>query len=392
MRRNFVASIDIGTQFIRVGVAESLIESERPMPKMVGFGLSESRGLRHGCVTEKEAVLKCVGKALRTAEKNIGSKIKEVMLSVGSTGLGSVSTSAEIVISNANLEVGDFDLEKLVVECQNNIPPGASLNRRILHTIPISYKLDGKIVIGNPLGMKGSKIEMKCLFVTVLEKQLEDLIEILEELGVKVLDAIANPIASSLVLLSKQQKRAGCALINIGGETISMVVYENNLPISVEVFPLGSNNITNDIALGLKISLDEAEHVKLGALTLANYPRKKVEEIIEARLDDIFDHVESHLKKIGRSGILPAGIIFTGGGSGITDIETFAKDFLKLPAKIGLIPNENIKNNVVKDSSWSSIYGLCLLGLGAQDQEEYLKEFVKKTTNKISRFFRQFLP
>ena len=392
MSRNFVASIDIGTQFIRVGVAESLIESERPMPKMIGFGLSESRGLRHGCITEKDSVLKCIQKALRLAEKSIGSKIKEVMLSVGSTGLGSISSTAEIVISRADLEVSDLDLEKLVTECQNNIPSSASLNRKILHTIPLSYKLDGKVLIGSPVGMKGSKLEMKCLFVTVLEKHLNDLIEILEEAGVEVLDAVANPIASSLVLLSKQQKRAGCVLINIGGETISLVVYENNIPISVEVFPTGGSNITNDIALGLKISLDEAEHVKLGALTIANYPRKKVEEIIEARLEDIFDHVETHLKKIGRNGILPAGIIFTGGGSGITDIEVFARQHLKLPAKIGAIPNENIKHNVVKDSSWSSIYGLCLLGLGAQGEEEYLKDFVKKTTGKIQKFFKQFLP
>jgi len=392
MSRNFVASIDIGTQFIRVGVAESLIEAERPIPKMIGFGLSESRGLRHGCITEKDAVLKCVGKALRSAEKSIGSKIKEVMLSVGSTNLGSVSSSAEIIISRADLEVSDLDLEKLVTECQNNIPANTSLNRKILHTIPTYYKLDGKTVIGSPIGMKGNKLEMKCLFVTVLEKHLNDLVEILEELGVEVLDAVANPIASSLILLSKQQKRAGCILISIGGETLSTVVYENNIPISVEVFPTGSSNITNDIALGLKISLDEAEHVKLGALTIATYPRKKVDEIIEARLEDIFDTIESHLKKIGRSGILPAGIIFTGGGSGIIDIENFARNSLKLPAKIGTIPNENTKNNVVKDSSWSSIYGLCLLGLGAQDQEEYLKDFVKKTTGKIQKFFKQFLP
>ncbi|MEK7551879.1 MAG: cell division protein FtsA [Patescibacteria group bacterium] len=392
MSRNFVASIDIGTQFIRVGVAESLIEGERPVPKMIGFGLSESRGLRHGCITEKEAVSKCVGKALRAAEKSIGSKIKEVMLSVGSTGLGSVSSSAEVIISRADLEVGEIDLEKLITECQNNIPSSASLNREILHTIPISYKLDGKTVIGSPIGMKGSKLEMKCLFVTVLEKHLNDLMKVLEELGVDVIDAVANPIASSLILLSKQQKRAGCILINIGGETLSTVIYENNIPISVEVFPTGSNNITNDIALGLKISLDEAEHVKLGALTIATYPRKKVEEIIEARLEDIFDTIESHLKKIGRNGILPAGIIFTGGGSGIVDIENFAKTFLKLPAKIGTISNENTKNNVIKDSSWSAVYGLCLLGLGAQDQEPYLKYFVKKTTGKIRIFFKQFWP
>jgi cell division protein FtsA len=122
-----------------------------------------------------------------------------------------------------------------------------------------------------------------------------------------------------------------CILANIGAETVSIVVFENNIPISLEVFPIGSVDITHDIALGLKIPLDDAERIKLGSDTGVSVSRKKLEEIIDARLSDIFELIENHLKKIGRNGLLPAGIIMIGGGSGTPNIEEVAKATLKLP-------------------------------------------------------------
>lgn len=394
MARNLIASIDIGTKFIRVGVADGLIEGSRLLPKMVSFGIAETSGIRNGYITEKDEVVKSVNEALRKAEKGIGMKIKNTSISVGSTGLGSVVYSSEIAVSRADLEVTELDIEKLIRICENNIPHQQTLNRKILHTIPISYRLDGNPVIGSPVGTKGSKLEMKCLFVTIQEKHLNELIEILEECGVDVVEAVASPIASSLVLLSKQQKKAGCILANIGAETVSVVVYENNTPVSLEVFPTGSNNVTNDIALGLKVSLEEAEHIKLGGITTSTYPRKRLEEIIDARLSDIFDMIEAHLKKIGRNGLLPAGIIFTGGGSGIKNLEELAKEYLKLPAKIGVINyDDNARSkNTIKDSAWSSIYGLCLLGLSADQGENYISDITKKTGQKIAKFLRRLMP
>ncbi|MEK7115706.1 MAG: cell division protein FtsA, partial [Patescibacteria group bacterium] len=163
--------------------------------------------------------------------------------------------------------------------------------------------------------------------------------------------------------------------------------------ISLEVFPIGSDDITNDIALGLKIPIEEAEEVKIGSYQMANYPHKKLDEIIEARLTDIFELVENYLKKIGRSGLLPAGIILTGGSAQLSIIENLAKETLKLPSKIitpDLIQNSKGK---IKDSSWVVAYGLLMLSNKlSQEDEGLLKTFLAKAKTLLHTSLKELLP
>jgi cell division protein FtsA len=265
------------------------------------------------------------------------------------------------------------------------------MNRKVIHAIPVSYKIDGRIVLGRPQGMKGMKLESRTLFVTTLEQHLNDLIQTLADAGIEVEDVMASPLAASLITLSKSQKIAGCVLANIGAETVSIVVFENNIPISLEVFPIGSVDVTHDIALGLKISLEDAEHLKTGANTDIAHSRKKLEEIVDARLTDIFELIEGHLKKIGRSGLLPAGIIITGGGSGIADVEEVAKLTLKLPAKVATFPFE-ADSRGIGQGSWAVAYGLCILGFTQGDEPSVGIKIASKTKNKILAWIKQFLP
>jgi cell division protein FtsA len=392
------AGIDIGTQHIRTGVSVGVLPGEYPLPKMIGFGTAESRGLRQGCVVEKKEASKNIRQVVKSLEKNANIKLKNIFLAAGGIGLESFSSSAEIIVSRADLEVTELDVEKLKNACEKNIPSNVLLNKRILHVIPVIYKLDGKSVLGDPIGMKGTKLEVKCLFISILEKHLDELIEVVEEGGgVEVAEVVASPLAASLVLLSKQQKKAGCALVDIGAETVSIIVFENNVPISLEVFSTGSNHITNDIALGLRISLEEAEHIKTGGLTATSYPRKKLDEIIDARLSDILDMIDSHLKKINRSGLLPAGIIFSGSGSNVNGLDELARSYLKLPAKIAAIQkNEQgrAKSNhvTVKDASWAPVYGACLWGSNVALEDQGTNQILQKAGKRVKRLFKQFLP
>jgi cell division protein FtsA len=335
MARNIVVGVDIGTHYTRVVVAEQLEEKDRLLPRIIGTGIAESRGLRHGYIVNQKEAAETVREAMKEAERSSGLPINKAFLAVGGVGLEGLSASATVIVSRGDSEVTSLDLEKIEEVAKNSIPRSSIVNRRILHVVPIAYKLDGKDVLGrNPIGMKGNKLEGKILFITCLERHLEDLIQAVENTGVEVEDAMAAPLAASLVSLTKAKKIAGCVLTNIGSETTSIVIYENNVPVSLEVFPIGSNDITNDIALGLKIPLEEAEKVKVGLISQTSYPKKKLEEIISARLSDIFDLIETHLKKIGRSGLLPAGVILTGGGAGLHTIEEFARSSLKLPSKV----------------------------------------------------------
>jgi len=215
-------------------------------------------------------------------------------------------------------------------------------------------------------------------------------------------DVMASPLAASFVTLSKTQRIAGCVLANIGAETVSIVVFENDKAISMEVFPIGSNDITNDIALGLKIPIEQAERIKIGLQNQAggnkiqDFPRKKLDEIVGARLSDIFELIEAHLKKIGRNGLLPAGIIITGGGSSISTIEDLAKSSLKLPSKKPDVRFESAKGPI-KDSGWAVAYGLCIVAFTTEEAEiigmsPHLRHMVKNTKNSIWAWIKQFLP
>lgn len=361
MNKRIITGIDIGTHTVRVVITE--YTQGGGLPHIIGIGKSESRGLRHGYIININDAVKSVRTAVEEAEQNSGVRIREAFLSVGGVGLEGAQTTGAAIISRADSEITEGDVERAHRACEQNLANAA--NKRILHTIPISYAIDGKPVYGRPGGMKGLKLEARCLIVTCLDQHLNDLIRAVEEAGVEVIDACAAPVAASFVALTKAQRMAGCVLANIGAETVSIVVYEDNIPISLEVFPIGSTNITNDIALGLKIPLEEAEIVKMGK-SGHQIPRKKLNDIVLARLEDMFELVIAHLKKIGKHELLPAGIILTGGGSGIETIEDFARAAMKLPSKIPSVAldfTEDPKSKKqIKDTSWFVAYGLAIWG------------------------------
>ncbi len=391
MRKHTAVGIDIGTYQVKVVVSELEFGNEQTMPKIIGTGFAESKGLRHGYIVNSHDVTKSVLQAVAQAEKTSNFKIKRAFISIGGIGLQSLVSTGSVIISRGDSEVSQVDIDKAITLAERNIPSSSIINRRIIHPVPLSYKIDGKAVYGRPLGMKGNKLEVRMMFVTCLSQHLDDLVDAISEAGIEVLDVIASPIAGALVTLSKNQKVAGCLLANIGAETVSIVVFENNLPVSLEVFPIGSTDITNDIALGLKVPIEDAESLKRGGALSLQVSKKKLDEIVSARLSDIFDLIEAHLKKIDRNGLLPAGIIITGGGSGIATIEDLAKASLKLPARLATLGTTG--KDGIKDSSWSVAYGLTILGMGGEDGgDSGLSRSGKNVLDKVMQWLKQFLP
>ncbi len=386
MSRNITVGIDIGTRSTRVVVSEYVRGSHKPV--VLGVGISSSTGLRHGYVVNKHDVSKSVTTAIRAAENSSKIKIKSVFLSIGGISLESSTSNASVVISRVDSEVTEFDVEKVIELSKNNLPN--TENKRILDIIPLKFKIDGKEIMGRAQGMKGAKLEVKTLFITCLEQHVEDLIGSVENTGVEVEDIVATPIAASLVALTKKQRTVGCLLANIGAETVVVSVFEDDVPISLQVFPIGSTDITNDIALGLQIPLDEAEKIKIENKN-GTHSKRKLDEIIEARLSDIFELIEAHLKKIKRNGLLPGGIIITGGGAGISTIEDFAKASLKLPSKIATPQSVNNHAGQIKDSSWFVTYGLCIYGLQQARRNKSI-ETMESIKNHSIEWIKQFLP
>ena len=393
MAKNISVGIDVGTYQVKVVVAENVRTGEHSAYKILGTGCAESKGLRHGYIINHGDAVKSIRLGVAAAERSSGARIKSAYVSVGGVGLESAVSEATVVVGRADYEITDIELKEVQEACESALSPSAVLNRKILHAIPVKYKIDDKDVYASrPAGMKGSRLSAKTLFITCFEQHLSDLVQAVMDAGVDVIDVIASPIAASFVTLSKTQKIAGCVLANIGAETVSIIVYENSIPISMEVFPIGSTDITNDIALGFKIPLEEAEEIKLGTFTSSSYPKKKLEEIISARLSDIFELIESHLKKIGRNGLLPAGIIISGGGSSLLSIEDLARNSLKLPSKIAVINFKNEGGPSI-DSTWAVAYGLSVLGfVSDEDGESVGIKVMKGAGTNFLFWLKQFLP
>lgn len=391
MSRRIATGIDIGTHQTKVVVVEEVQTEAGAELHIIGTGIAESRGMRHGYVVDSEDAAESVRQAKLQAERAAHVPIKKGFLAIGGVSLDEVRASGETIISRADQEITDLDVEKVLENAREAARPNF-LNRTVLHEIPIEFRVDGAKSLGEPIGLRGTRLTADYLFVTCLTQHAEVLTATAESANVEVIDRMASPLAGSYVTLTKDQKMKGCVLANIGAETVSIVVYDEGLPISVKVFPIGSTNITDDLALGFKVSLEDAERLKLGRLGGSMYPKKRVEEIVSARFRAMFELIDKHLKIIGRRGNLPAGIVISGGASGQGIISDIAKGALNLPSRIADLKVSS--DTKVKDATWAVAYGLALWGLTGDTETPNRKKggSASELVQSVQDFFKQFLP
>lgn len=350
--RSISVGIDIGSKTTKVVVAE-FVKGEKN-PKILAVGESHNKGMRDGYVISSHEAILSLKNALAQAEKICEIKIRRGVLALSGATLRGDVVMGSAIISKADGEITNLDINKALSEAENS----ANLtNRKVVQVSPVAFKLDGKEILGRPHGMHGNKLEVKALVISCSEQHLDDILEVAIKSGVEIVDVIPSAISASEYALSAKQKQVGVMLVNIGGETTSLVVYENGTIVSLYTFPIGGEDITNDIALGLKVSLEDAEKIKTGEIA-GSISKRKVDEIIEARLADIFETIDNHLKKIKRSELLPAGVFFVGGTANIAGLEELSKDYLRLPSRIGSTEIfGNIKTKL-RDPSWLPVIGL----------------------------------
>jgi cell division protein FtsA len=299
-----------------------------------------------------------------------------------------------------------------------SIPP----NREIIHVIPKAFTLDGQTGIKDPLGMTGIRLEVDTLLVHGSLPFLKNLSKAIMQTGLSVDQLVLAPLAASHSVLSKRQKELGVVLVDMGAGTTSLAVFEENNLLHTAVIPVGGMHITNDIAIGLRCTIDTAERVKLqfghsdpksidkhaevDLATLDPEEHEKVSqghvaEIIEARLEEIFEYVERELKLISRDGKLPAGVVLTGGGSKIPGLAEFVKKQLRLPTQVGAVVNIETIIDQVTDPSFATAAGLALWGgrfqgPGGGSAKGFLGGFSglfeNQTMGKLRKLFKSFLP
>ncbi len=388
MARYISAGIDIGSHATRVAIAE--VGKNGQDFRIIGTGESESSGLRRGYIVNKYDASESIRAAVARAEQSAGTKIRSALIAIGGVGLESHVGSGSAIVSRVDGEIGENDVQKVLDISERT---ASIANKKIINRFPLSFKVDGTPTFGHPAGMRGVKLEVETLFITAADQHLDTLIHTIEDAGIEVEDVVASPLAASLVTLNKTQRTAGCVLADIGAQTVSIGIFEHDYLVSLRVFPLGSTDITNDIALGLKISLEEAESLKKIRAHTNPHHEETIRTIVEARLGDVFEQIESHLKKIGKSRLLPAGIIVVGGGSGITNIEDLAKMTLELPARRAVA--HPAFSSVGAHHMWAVAHGLCLLGMNNSYQSDitriratHFSDYIKK----VIGWSKQFLP
>lgn len=390
MAQQIYTGIDIGTSQVKVVIAAPPQSPDSPM-QILATASANSKGLRHGYVLDVKEVARAVRSAVDRASHAARVTVKSARVGMGGLSLEEVRSSAEITLTASGGVVTGRDIERVIDESEKKAAARLA-NRAIIHVIPLEFRIDGQPLQGRPTGMQGTKLGIDSMLLTILAQHHDDMIMAVEAAGIEVEGVMASPLAASLVTLSKAQKTAGVCLANVGAETTSIVVFENDIPISLKVFPLGSNEITNALALSFQLPLSEAEQLKRGAVVGSTIPPKKLSQVINTRLKELFTHVNAHLKSIGRERLLPAGIIITGGGAGLGTINDVAKTVLKLPSQIGLplmMPRVS-----ALDATWAVAFGLCRWGF-AEDMlgtHHPLGDIVGRMIDAVKNAFRSLLP
>lgn len=385
-KQHSVIGIDLGSVWARGIVVVN--DPDSKYKEVLATHKLPIEGITAGNITDPSLVAETLTELVAVLEEKHETKIDATLVSLGGSYIQSHHANGYTLISRGDGTVSDIDIENALTEAQKSVYD--IKNKAILHTIPLRYKLDGQEVSGNILGLRGHKLEIKALFVTYPKQYLTSVKEALSKARIDVADIIAGPIAESIPLLSKKQKLAGVGLVHIGAETTSILVYENNAPLLVSVIPVGGNSITKDIALGLKVSLEDAEDIKCGT-TAALYSKRRVDEIIEARIEDMCDKINKELDHIHRKELLPAGIVVCGDSAFIPRIDYMMRYTMRLPIKI--IGNEllHVSKGTLDDASWARSYGLCFLAPDIEESLIIAKAFTRGVTA-IKRFFVQFLP
>jgi cell division protein FtsA len=415
-KEQYIASLDIGTQNIRA--IQAKFDSETGSVAIVGAASSPALGMRKGVIVDIEEAVSSITGTLEKLERMTGVQVVSATVSVGGSHVACLESKGVIAVSKADGEITDSDIIRVIDASQAiSIPP----NREVLHVIPKSFTLDGQVGIKDPLGMTGIRLEVETIIVHGGIPFIKNLNKAMMQAGLEIDDLVLAPLAASTAVLSRRQKELGVVLVDLGAGTTSIAVYEENNLLHTAVLPVGSMHITNDIAIGLRCSIDTAEKVKLGfghALTPSidvhqsidlskidpeeteTVRRLEVVEIIEARLEEIFEYVNKELKTINRDGKLPAGIVLTGGGSNLPGITEFAKKELRLPAQLGMVENVQTIIDKVEDPSFATVVGLALWGekfaQGAGSRRSLSanmgKLFENESMIKLKKWFKSFLP
>lgn len=392
----FVTGLDVGTENVRAVIASVNKDGQLAV---VGYNEGKSAGMRKGIPANLTGPASAIDKMLGEAERMGGYEVHSAYVSINGSQILSTRTEGMIAVGTVEHEITGEDLDRVEdVAVTGRIPA----NRDVLDVVPLEYALDGQGGIKDPLGMSGARLEIRANVISALTPNCDNLRKATEAADVKAERFIPSVVAAAKAVLSERQKENGVAVIDLGATTTSVAVYEEGDLQYVGVVPAGSNNITNDLAIVLAIDPDMAEEIKTRFVTgnfnaekssiirigregksERAFERKEVEEVVKARLDEIFGEVRKKLKVAKYDQRLPEGIVLTGGGAKMRDIDLFAKQALEASVKIGIPQGLGGVADAIEKPEFATAVGLAMLAA----EDSHNSEFQSKKSKKGSRGF-----
>lgn len=411
-KERVLASLDIGSSKIRTVVAVSDSAEGGSVPSIIGVGLSPSLGMRKGHVIDIEETIHNIISALEDAERMAGVPINHVFVGMSGAHIESFDSRGVIAISGAEITVDD--VARVLEAAQAVSIPS---NRRILHIEPKSYSVDEQRGIKNPVGMTGIRLEVEAHIITGQIQHVKNIEKCIDQAGVDIDALVPSTIAISEAVLTKRQKELGVVTIDIGAGSTSMAVFEEGTILHSICLPVGGENVTNDIAIGLRTSIDTAEKIKIefgsvlpqeiqeremidlstvSKMDTQTVSKKYMAEIMQARYYEIFSMVKEELKSVGRDGLLPAGALLTGAAVKAPGVLEIAREVLGLPVQMGFPMEVGGVIEKVDDPAYATALGALLWGTREGVRRSSFSfggniDF-KRTFSSVGSWFKNLLP
>ncbi len=411
-----ITGLDIGSSHIRMVVGQRTHGEDRDSLQIIAAMEVPSQGINKGIINSIEDAVSALSLCLERIERMVGAPIETAWVGISGTHILSQESRGVVAVSKPDGEIREDDIERAIEAARTVATPP---NYEILHVIPKSFTIDSQGGIKDPLGMTGIRLEVDAQIVQGLSSQIRNVTKSVYRTGIDIEDLVLSILAGAEALLTPRQKELGVILVNIGASTTSLVVFEEGDVIHTAILPIGADHVTSDLAIGLRTSVDVADKVKVecGDTLPKEYTKKEeinlkdfggedvlasqkyIAEIIEARIEDIFEKVDIELKRLDRSGMLPAGVVLTGGGSKLPNIIEVAKRKLRLPASLGKPVQGNIIIDRVTDPIFSTALGLVCWGNQLTQAKKagfgkMMSKFksVDEVTNKMRKWIKSLVP
>ena len=401
--------LDIGTTKIAAVIAK--IEDNGKYT-IVGVGTSPCEGLKRGVVVDLEKTVNAITKAVTEAELMADVEVREVYIGIAGDHIKSLNSRGVIAVSRADHTITEKDIDRVIDAAKAIRLPD---EREIIHIIPQEYIVDNQEGIKNPLNISGVRLEAEVHIVTGTATSILNVIKCVNNAGIAVKDIILEPLASSLTVLTRDEKELGCALLDIGGGTTDMAVFHEDAIRYTSVIGLGGKNVTSDIAIGLRTPIENAEAIKVnhGYALKSMIPKGEtiqvpstgdreprnvmlaiLGEIIEPRMEEIFILAKNEFDKNDYSGLLGGGVILTGGASLLRGSAELAEQIFDMPVKIGYPKGFSGLTDIIDNPAYATVLGLILYeghNLNGTDQFTGSSRFINRMGNSLKKWFKEFI-